>query len=148
MELRRVADEILHRLQSIPTPPFLCGGWAAEGVPGAPGPGPSVLRQISALEVMQALKGANVNLAAGSFNLANREMLLEVGIFFRTAQELADLQVGQRQGRAVYLRDVADVLDGPGEVNTYTRSASAPARPMLPNYRMKHSLRPDPLTRQ
>ena len=122
MELRRVADEILHRLQSIPDTArsYVVGGRPRE-FRVLLDPVRLAFRQISALEVMQALKGANVNLSTGSFNLANREMLLEAGIFFRTARELADLQVGQRQGRAVYLKDVAEVLDGPGEVNTYTR---------------------------
>ncbi len=121
MDLRRVADEILHRLQTIPDTArsYVVGGRARE-FRVLLDPVRLAFRQVSILEVMQALKGANVNLAAGSFNLANRELLLEAGTFFRNARELAEIQVGQHQGRPVYVRDVGEVLDGPGEVNTYT----------------------------
>ncbi len=127
LELRRVADEILHRLQSIPDTArsYVVGGRSRE-LRVLLDPVRLAFRQVSALEVMQALKGANVNLGAGSFNLANREMLLEAGTFFRNARELADIQVGQHQGRPVYLQDVAQVLDGPGEVDTYTRLGFGP----------------------
>ena len=127
MELRRVADEILHRLQSIPDTArsYVVGGRPRE-LRVLLDPVRLAFRQVSALEVMQALKGANINLGAGSFNLANREMLLEAGTFFRNAQELADIQVGQHQGRPVYLKDVAQVLDGPGEIDTYTRLGFGP----------------------
>ena len=127
MELRRVADEILHRLQSIPDTArsYVVGGRSRE-LRVLLDPVRLAFRQVSVLEVMQALKGANVNLGAGSFNLANREMLLEAGTFFRNARELAEIQVGQHQGRPVYLQDVAQVLDGPGEVDTYTRLGFGP----------------------
>jgi multidrug efflux pump subunit AcrB len=127
MELRRVADEILHRLQSIPDTArsYVVGGRARQ-FRVLLDPVRLAFRQVSVPEVLQALKGANVNLAGGSFTVANREMLLEAGNFFRNARELAEIQVGQHQGRAVYLKDVADIVDGPGEVETYTRIGFGP----------------------
>ncbi len=127
MELRRVADEILHRLQSIPETgrSYVVGGRKRE-LRVLLDPVRLAFRQVSTLEVMHALKGANVNLAAGSFNLTNREMLLEAGPFLRSAEELGAIQVGRQQDRPVYLRDVSQVLDGPGEVNTYTRLGFGP----------------------
>ncbi len=127
MELRRVADEILHRLQSIPDTgrSYVVGGRPRE-LRVLLDPVRLAFHRVSALEVMQALQRANVNLAAGSFNLMNREFLLEAGPFFRQAEDLAQIQVGQQGGRPVYLRDVAEVLDGPGEVRFYTRHGFGP----------------------
>jgi len=127
MELRRVADEILHRLQSIPDTgrSYVVGGRPRE-LRVLLDPVRLAFHRVSALEVMQALQRANVNLAAGSFNVANRELLLEAGPFVRTAADLEVIQVGHDQGRPVYLEDVARVLDGPGEVTTYTRNGFGP----------------------
>ena len=127
MELRRVADEILHRLQSIPDTgrSFVVGGRSRE-LRVLLDPVRLAFHRVSAPEVMQALQRANVNLAAGSFNVANRELLLEAGPFLRTAADLDAIQVGQDQGRPVYLKDVAQVLDGPGEVTFYTRHGFGP----------------------
>lgn len=127
MELRRVADEILHRLQSIPDTgrSYVVGGRPRE-LRVLLDPARLAFQRVSALEVLRALQGANVNLAAGSFNVANRELLLEAGPFLRTAADLELVQVGQFQGRPIYLKDVAQVLDGPGEITTYTRHGFGP----------------------
>jgi len=142
LELRRVADEILHRLQSIPDTgrSYVVGGRPRE-LRVLLDPVRLAFHRVSVLEVFQALRGANVNLAAGSFNVANRELLLEAGPFLRTTADLSGLQVGQQQGRPVYLRDVAQVLDGPGEVTLYTRHGFGPGAAHTPQ------LRDDPLTK-
>jgi multidrug efflux pump subunit AcrB len=126
-ELRRVADEILHRLQTIPDTArsYVVGGRKRE-IRVILDPGRMASRSISVPEIAQALKGANVNLAAGSFDLANKVLLLEAGAFLKDRQEVASLPVGVHDGKPVFLQDVALVWDGPGEVNTYTRLGFGP----------------------
>lgn len=41
--------------------------------------------------------------------------------FFRSAEEVRALMIGVREGRPVYLSDVAEVIDGPEEAESYVR---------------------------
>ncbi len=75
--------------------------------------------QVSPLQVHQALAGVNWRLPAGSFASADVETAVEVDSLLRTADEVAATVVGVYGGRPVYLRDVATVVDGPGEAAEY-----------------------------
>jgi multidrug efflux pump subunit AcrB len=130
--LRRVADEILHRMQEV----------ADTGRSTVVGGRPRQIRVLlhpqrlaghglAPLEVAQALRGADVNLRAGSFANGNREYVLDSGPFLTSATEVANLVVGVRNQRPVYLRDVADVIDGPAEPASYTTIGFGPARKRL-----------------
>jgi multidrug efflux pump subunit AcrB len=77
--------------------------------------------RLDLLDVMQALRGANVQWQAGSFERGNRSIELEAGPHFTSAAEIADTAVAQQAGKVVRLRDVADVIDGPAELESYTR---------------------------
>jgi multidrug efflux pump subunit AcrB len=77
------------------------------------------LHHVSPLQAYQALAGLNWRLPAGSFSLADRETEVEIGSFFRSADEVAAAVVGVYGGRPVYLRDVADIVDGPREAVDY-----------------------------
>jgi multidrug efflux pump subunit AcrB len=72
-----------------------------------------------------ALSGANKELRAGSYSAANREVLVDVGEFLEGAESIKSLVVGTFGERPVYLRDVADVSDGPEGRDL---CSSAPAR--------------------
>ena len=74
---------------------------------------------VSPLQVYQALAGLNWRLPAGGFSAADVETQVEVGSFFRSAEEVAAAVVGVYGGRPVYLRDVAMVTDGPDEPRDY-----------------------------
>lgn len=82
---------------------------------------------LSLLDMVQALKAANVNVAAGSFEQANRAVRLEAGPLFGSAEEVAATPLSGQDGKLVYLRDVARVEDGPGEAENYTRIGFGPA---------------------
>ena len=84
-------------------------------------------RQISALDVADALKLSNVNRRAGSFEQADKEIVVEVGTFFKDAQELENLVIRVADGRPVYLKDVATVIDGPAEIENYSWMGFGPA---------------------
>jgi multidrug efflux pump subunit AcrB len=65
--------------------------------------------------VAAALRGANQERRVGRFTRGNREYLVDVGAFLRTAADVESVVVGSTAGRPVYLRDVARVEDGPEE---------------------------------
>jgi len=69
--------------------------------------------------VATALTLQNSTAPAGTIEEGNREVLIETGAFLENAEEVASLVVGVWGGRPVYLRDVAEVVDGTEEVSTY-----------------------------
>ena len=76
---------------------------------------------ISLLEVQQALMGADSSVTAGKFSRFNKEYIVSSSSFLTSAEEVKSLVVGANRGRPVYLRDIAEVIDGPEEVTNYTR---------------------------
>lgn len=119
-ELRRLAEHLLEEVKKVPgtSGGFLVGGRPRE-----------VLVQIdqarmraygvTPLEVAGVIRAENLALPSGRFQSENREYALETGRFLRSREDIESLVVGARDGRPIYLRQVADVIDGPGEVTQY-----------------------------
>ena len=84
---------------------------------------------VSVLQAYQALRNINHRLPAGSASVANTEVLIDVGQFLRSAEEVGDVVLGVYGGRPVYLKDVAEVTDGPEEPADYVWLGSGPAAP-------------------
>ncbi len=82
---------------------------------------------LSPLQVMGAIKGGNARLPSGAFASGNREFLVETGSFIAGADEARRLVVSARDGRPVYLSDVATVVDGPEEPKDYVFFGLGPA---------------------
>ena len=81
---------------------------------------------VNAGQVVSSLQGANTRAIAGSFAESNTEFQVEAGRFLGTAQDLAQVVVGVRNGRPVYLRDVANnINDGPSEPTDYVLFGAA-----------------------
>jgi len=76
-------------------------------------------RNLSPDNLIPALRQANAQAFAGAQSSGNRETLLQTGGFLRDAREVGGVVVGVFGGRPVYLRDVADIVDGPGEPADY-----------------------------
>lgn len=73
-------------------------------------------RGVSLFSLMQALK-ANDALAPAGKNWSDQEMFdVEVGGRLRSANDVSNLAIGQRGGRVVLVKDVAQVIDGPEEM--------------------------------
>ncbi len=127
-DLRRIAEETLVRLQEVAdtSRSFIVGGRPRQ-VRVLLDPARLAAYDLCALEVGKALGAENVNVPAGSFRYLNREIFVDVGPFFTRPEEVEKAVVGVYQGRPVYVRDVADVRDSPGEVETYTRIGFGPA---------------------
>ncbi len=82
---------------------------------------------LSPMEVAGALKMSNAQAESGSFAQADRQIVVETGPFLHDADEVRNLMVGVHMNRPVYLRDIAEVVDGSDELNTYTRFGAGPA---------------------
>ena len=127
-ELRRIADEVLDKLARVPNTgrSWVVGGQRRH-VTVYVDPARLGAHGVSMLEVVGALGAANVNLQAGHFERGGREVLLEAGPFFGSADEVGATLVTAVDGRPVYVRDVARILDGAEEVEHYTRIGFGPA---------------------
>ncbi len=69
--------------------------------------------------LMGTIDRANQRLQVGEFAAANQEYNVETGDFLRDADDVGRVVVGLSSGRPVYLRDVAEVRDGPEEPANY-----------------------------
>ncbi len=68
---------------------------------------------VTVADLRSTLQSANLGLPVGELIAGNRAVAIESGPFLRKASEVADLVVGVRDGKPVFLRDVATVRDGP-----------------------------------
>ncbi len=121
-ELRRVGEEVLSRLAGVAdiSKTYIVGGRPRE-VRVEISPDRMAGFGVSMLDVWRALKGTDAAVTAGHFNRANRSISVTSDSFVASARHVADLVVSTHQGRPVYLRDVAQVTDGPAEPVAYTR---------------------------
>lgn len=74
---------------------------------------------VDALSIAQKIKLANEQFNVGSFNNNDTEYLVEAGAFLKNSDDVANLVVGIHNGSPVYLKQVAEVLDGPQEPIQY-----------------------------
>lgn len=121
-DLRRMAEEFFHRLAEIEdvSRVTLYSGRSRE-VRVEIHPDRLAGFHISPLEVQRALKGADRSLAAGDFVRHDTVTQVVTQSFLLSAEDTASLVVGVFDGRPVYLRDVADIIDGPQEPTSYSR---------------------------
>ena len=126
--LRRVAEEVVDRLQSVPnTSVTKVIGGRSRLVRVEVDPDALAARGLDLLSINRSLDAANLELPAGRFSLNNRDILIRGGSFLTSARELEDLVIGVFAGAPVYLSDVASVVDSMTEVDNYTRLRFGPA---------------------
>ncbi|MHC9089582.1 efflux RND transporter permease subunit [Tenacibaculum sp. IMCC1] len=65
------------------------------------------------LSVTEMLKSSNQQLSAGSYDKNDTEFLVTTGKFLQSAEDVKNLVVGVQQNQPIYLKQVANVLDGP-----------------------------------
>jgi len=127
-ELRRMAEQLQNELQAIPnTNQVRVIGGRPRRIRVELDPARLASRRISALQVADALRASNVQVRAGRFEQQDEEAVVDSGVFVRDAIELEELVVGLSDNRPIYLKDVAEVLDGPAEVESYTWIGFGPA---------------------
>ncbi|MBE7500693.1 MAG: efflux RND transporter permease subunit [Verrucomicrobiales bacterium] len=76
-------------------------------------------RDLSLAGLVPMLQQANRQSKAGSLTSQNREVAIETGGFLTSAAEVGQVVVGVFGGKPVYLREVAEIVDGPEEPSQY-----------------------------
>ena len=74
-----------------------------------------------------ALQVSNVAAEAGSLVADNRSLPVTAGTFLANRDDVAELVVGVRDGKAIYLEDVATVTEGPDQPEQYVRFGTGAA---------------------
>jgi multidrug efflux pump subunit AcrB len=82
---------------------------------------------LDAQQVADLIFAANQETDAGSFPTADGQILVHTGGFLRNADDAGRVVVNVFSGRPVYLRDVADIMDGPEEPDQYVFFGTGPA---------------------
>ncbi len=76
-------------------------------------------RNITVNDLASKLQQANIQSFSGSLKSLNNEILIQTGRFLESSEEIGRVVVGVYGGRPVYLKDVAQVIDGPEEPDNY-----------------------------
>ncbi|KPK77485.1 MAG: acriflavine resistance protein B [Phycisphaerae bacterium SM23_30] len=127
-ELRRLAEELEIRLQAVNNAggTYIVGGRARE-ITVHLSPQLMASRGVALQDVVGVLEGFNVSVPAGEIETQDQTLQVQAGRFLTSADEVENLIVVVHQGRPVYMKEVADVADGPAETQTYTRIMFGPS---------------------
>ncbi|MCC6208509.1 MAG: efflux RND transporter permease subunit [Gammaproteobacteria bacterium] len=79
-----------------------------------------------------ALRSANYEIPVGQAVDDNRVKLIRLSAALRNARDVGGIVVGLHDRRPVYLRDVADIGDGPGDIEQVHRIGFGPAAARSP----------------
>jgi len=74
---------------------------------------------VSVNDLRAALQSANLGLPVGELITGNKSVSIDAGPYLSSASEVADLMVGVRGGKPVFLKDIASVQDGPLPASRY-----------------------------
>ncbi|MEJ5349654.1 MAG: efflux RND transporter permease subunit [Desulfosoma sp.] len=126
--LRRLAAQLHDHVKQVPnvSEVHIIGGQRRQ-IRVLPDPAKMAAHGVAADRLLHSLAGANRSLASGRMVSNNREILLDTGEFLRSAEDVGSLVVAVYEGRPVFLRDVAEVIDGPEEPADYVFFGGGPA---------------------
>ncbi|WP_017756561.1 efflux RND transporter permease subunit [Calidifontibacillus oryziterrae] len=119
-EIKRVADVIADEINKIEnvSKTEVIGGLSRE-LTIQIDPNRLASYRLSPLAIEQTIRQANISLASGAFDQGNEEYKVKTGQYFKDKTEIENLVIGIYENRPVYVKDVAEVKDGPKEVDNY-----------------------------
>ncbi len=125
--LRKLASDILQNVKELPNtgPGFIVGGREEQvrvevSIPRL------ASYNLSISQVAQAIRSANSELEAGSYELGNASFRVYSGSFLSNAADVSKLVVGVANGGPIFLADIADVIGGPSETFQYCPTLYGP----------------------
>ncbi|PKK90732.1 MAG: AcrB/AcrD/AcrF family protein [Candidatus Wallbacteria bacterium HGW-Wallbacteria-1] len=127
-ELRRVAEEIKTRLDSIEdlSKSDIVGGYPRE-IRVILDLEKMAAKDLSILEVAQLLRSRNFSFTAGEITRNGQTLAVTAGPLLETPREIAGLPIISRRGGTIYLNEIAEIIDGPGEPSSYVWFGTGPA---------------------
>jgi multidrug efflux pump subunit AcrB len=120
LTLRRLVAQVDDAVKQVPqvAETTLIGG-AQRQVRVLLDPAKLASRNLSPAGLIPMLQQANRQFAAGGLTSDNKEVMVETGAFLTSAEDVGNVVVGVSGGKPVYLRDVADIMDGAEEPSQY-----------------------------
>ena len=127
-QIRRAAAELRNELQQVPDVSHteLIGG-QRRTMRVEPDPIQMAAYGVSAMHIQGILQMDNSERHAGIITENNRAVSVHLDGFFQSADDLRNLVVGIHNNAPVYLRDVAEITDGPEEPADYVFFSPGPA---------------------
>ncbi len=141
-EIRRVAEEVATSFEAIPDvrDVNVIGGSPRE-VRVALRPERAAELRVDPGMVVERLQAANVSMETGRYAQSDEVVRVVGGPFLSTAEDVGNVVLGVHEGRLVQVSDVADVVDGPAEVTSYTFHGK-PGEPLASQVTVAVSKRP------
>ncbi|WP_028582486.1 efflux RND transporter permease subunit [Desulfogranum japonicum] len=99
-------------------------------------------RDLSPEQLVDSLTEANRQSFSGVLQAKNQEILVQTGTFLQSARDIGRVVIGVYGGKPVYLDEVATILDGPEEPQTYVFHGSAGTPEMEPAITLSVAKRP------
>ncbi len=120
LTLRRLAAQVDDAVKQVPlvAETTIIGG-ARREVRVLPDPAKLASRGIGLASLVPMIQQANRQVSAGALTRNNQEVVVETGGFLTDASEVRNIVVGVYDNRPVYLREVAEVLDGTEEPSQF-----------------------------
>jgi len=128
LALRRLAAEVGDAVKQVPlvAETRLIGG-SRRQLRVLLDPARLAARNLSVAGIVPLLKQANRQFASGGLTGGNQEIVVETGAFLQSAEDVGHVVVGASGGKPVYLREVAEILDGAEEPSQYVFHGAAGA---------------------
>jgi multidrug efflux pump subunit AcrB len=127
--LRRLAAQVDDAVKQVPlvAETTLIGG-ARREVRVLLDPARLASRSLSAVGIIPMLRQANRQFRSGEITSTNREIVIETGAFLTSVDEVRNVVVGVAGGHPVFLREVAEVIDGAEEPSNHVLFGRGAAR--------------------
>ena len=121
LTLRRLAAEVDDAVKAVPlvAETTIIGG-ARQQIRVLLDPVRLASRNLSAVGIVPMLQQGNRQYRSGGLTTNNQEVIVETGGFLTSVDDVRNVVAGVFGGRPVYLREVADIVDGAEEPSNYT----------------------------
>lgn len=126
LTLRRLATEVADAVKQVPlvAEMHLIGG-AKRQLRVQLDPVRLAARNLTPAGLVSMIQQANRQFSSGGLTSNDREIAVETGAFLQTAEDVGHVVVGVFNGKPVYLREVADIVDGAQEPDQYVLHGSS-----------------------
>ena len=86
------------------------------------------------LSVAEMIRASNQQLNSGTFDQNDTEFAVTTGQFLNSREDVENLVVGTQDNRPIYLKQIAEVTDGPGIPQNYVSLGFGPGSPKAADY--------------
>jgi len=127
-QLRRVAYEVENSVKSEKDVSItdVIGGYKRQ-IKITVDPARLAAYNVDPLLIRDMIGANNHEMGFGSFRMDGEQLVLQTKGLFRNAEDVGRVVVGAHQGKPVYLRDVAEIEDGPEEPEQYVFMGVGPS---------------------